>query len=645
MIILRGQYMCLLRSLGAVALTLLLSPLSSQSQCLECHGDPNLVMTDSTGQVISLYVDSTVFQNSVHGFYDCQVCHTTITAFPHGKNVPRVDCSRCHGDVAEVYQWHGNHRQVAGDLMPDCHDCHGTHDILDASDSMSQVNPVNLVRTCGHCHQNPEIVGKYHIPMTKPIEVFETSVHSRRMPGTDSLAATCVDCHSYQGTGHMIMAPINPQSSIYHFNIPATCGRCHSEIAKRYEQGSHGQAAAKGEADSPVCTGCHSDHEILPMNDPRSPISPTNVSMTICAPCHESSTLNLKYGFNPGVMKSWLHSYHGLKSTDGDPTVANCASCHRRHVILPASDSLSSIAPANVQQTCALCHPGITKALAGIPIHGIPGIYLNPTGKVFRDIYIFGIILIIGAMVVHLIIDLLKQFKLLNQGRQIVRMKPDELLQHTILMVTFIVLAITGFAFHYSGSFWAKFLFGWPGGFMVRRIIHRVASVIFIMTTVWHIIYLFHARGKQFMRDVFPTRKDFIQFIQTMAYDLGFRKEPPRFGRFSYIEKAEYWALVWGTVVMIITGISLWFGAMTERFMHVGTLGVMLVIHFYEAILASLAILIWHMYSTVFNPAVYPNNPSWYTGKMPEKMYHHEHPEDPVLKNDKTDVEEKAEVQ
>ena len=148
-------------------------------------------------------------------------------------------------------------------------------------------------------------------------------------------------------------------------------------------------------------------------------------------------------------------------------------------------------------------------------------------------------------------------------------------------------------------------------------------------TAVWHLVYLFSKRGKSFLRDIFPSVGDFRQFFQTMAYDLGLRREPPRFGRFSYIEKAEYWALVWGTVVMTVTGLSLWFGTVTENVLEVGALGVMLVIHFYEAILACLAILIWHFYSTIFNPPVYPNNPSWYTGKMPLEMYCEEHPDDP----------------
>jgi cytochrome b subunit of formate dehydrogenase len=628
---LRGKFsiilIAILVTVGAFA-----APVHSQSSCLMCHGDKTFTTTDSLGDTVSLYVDSALLAQSVHGGFGCQDCHSGITDIPHADHLPPVDCGSCHSDVAEVYKRHGYYEEKPGNLMPDCHDCHGTHDILASSDKNSMVNPVNLLHTCAHCHEDSSIVGKYHIPMITPVEMFKTSVHSRLVDDSTRPVASCIDCHSVEGTAHMIWAPIFPQSSIYHFNIPATCGRCHKEIQKRYEQGIHGRAAAKGEDDTPVCTNCHGDHQILSVTDPRSPVSPTNVSMTTCAPCHEKKMLNVKYGLPAGVMESWLHSYHGLKSTDGDPRVANCSSCHRSHLILPQTDSLSSVAPANVKKTCARCHPSISAELAAIPIHKTTGIFLNVTAKTFRSIYIIAIIIIIGAMLVHWIIDLTKRIRMLNHGRQVVRMQRDELWQHTLLMVTFTVLAITGFAFHHSGAWWVKILFGWPGGFMARRIIHRVAAGLFVLTAFWHVFYLLRARGKRFMHDMFPRPKDFIQFFQTMAYDLGLRKKPPRFGRFSYIEKAEYWALVWGTAVMTLTGFFLWFGNITEDVFHVGALGVMLVVHYYEAVLASLAILIWHFYSTIFNPPIYPNNPSWYTGKMPIQMYRDEHPDDPILK-------------
>jgi formate dehydrogenase gamma subunit len=242
------------------------------------------------------------------------------------------------------------------------------------------------------------------------------------------------------------------------------------------------------------------------------------------------------------------------------------------------------------------------------------------------------IIAIIGTMIIHWLIDLRKQIKNVNLKKQIVRMSPGEVWQHTFLMVTFITLVVTGFSLRFSEAWWVKVLFGREGGFPIRGVIHRVAAVLFILTTIWHIIYLSTERGRKFFKDMFPSKLDLTQFIDTMAYNLGYKKSPPPFGRFSYVEKAEYWALVWGTVLMIITGFFLWYENFAVRWFPKGTLDVMLIIHYYEAWLATLAILIWHFYSTIFSPSVYPMNPSWYTGKMPEEMYRHEHPADPALK-------------
>ena len=117
-----------------------------------------------------------------------------------------------------------------------------------------------------------------------------------------------------------------------------------------------------------------------------------------------------------------------------------------------------------------------------------------------------------------------------------------------------------------------------------------------------------------------------------LKYNLGSSNaKRPLAGRFSYVEKAEYWALVWGSVVMIITGFLLWFDNVAVEFLPKGFLDVALVVHYYEAWLAALSILVWHMYSTVFNPAVYPMNPAWIDGKMPLDFYQHEHPNDPTL--------------
>jgi len=174
----------------------------------------------------------------------------------------------------------------------------------------------------------------------------------------------------------------------------------------------------------------------------------------------------------------------------------------------------------------------------------------------------------------------------------------------------------------------ACFCFGWEGGFELRGTVHRVAAVVFMLTVLWHMLFIaFSLRGRHVLRDMLPGLQDFSGFWRRILYNLGRRSQPPRFPRFSYVEKAEYWALVWGTAVMISSGLLLWFDNWFIQHLPKGVLDVALVIHFWEAWLATLAIFVWHLYSTVFNPHVYPMNPSWLTGTIPEEMYRHEHPE------------------
>jgi len=195
-------------------------------------------------------------------------------------------------------------------------------------------------------------------------------------------------------------------------------------------------------------------------------------------------------------------------------------------------------------------------------------------------------------------------------------------------MVSFIVLVISGFALRFSESWLASWFFGWEGGFELRGLIHRIAAVLFIITAVWHLVFLFVSRrGRSFFKDMLPEWLDLRQFRDMILYNLGLRAERPRFKRFSYVEKAEYWALVWGTVVMVTTGTMLWYDNWFIELLPKGFLDIALVVHYWEAWLATLAILVWHMYSTVYSPHVYPMNPSWITGTMPDEMYRHEHPD------------------
>jgi cytochrome b subunit of formate dehydrogenase len=587
--------------------------------CRDCH-------ETTTNEVARTYDSSLAF--SIHAGMSCTDCHAGITELPHADSLARPDCGTCHSDEAQTYQWHGRFGLNDCIDVPCCSDCHGKHDILPSSRRESRVNPLHMPETCGRCHEDLDLTRKYEMLYGKAVELYQSSVHGKATMGGVYTAASCNDCHSTGGTAHKILGPGMPESSINHFNIPKTCGKCHRNVENDYWEGIHGKLVARGETDAPVCTNCHGEHGIISSKDPRSPVSPARVAEATCAPCHESAAINEKYGIPTGRLATWVDSYHGLKSKAGDVTVANCASCHGAHRILPQNNSASSINSANLQKTCGNCHPGISVAMASQPIHEVPGISRTPFARIVANIYIILITLIIGTMVVHWLIDLRKQIHLVNLKKQVTRMTYNEVWQHTFLMITFGVLAITGFSLRFSDAFWVQWLFGWEGGFPLRGIIHRVAAVIFVFTIIWHLLFLTTRRGHGFLRDVFPMVSDGRQFVESVLYNLGVRKERPQFGRFSYIEKAEYWALVWGSILMVITGFFLWFDNIAVHWFPKGFLDVVLVIHYYEAWLAVLSILIWHMYSTVFSPTVYPMNPSWYTGKMPLDVYRHEHPED-----------------
>jgi formate dehydrogenase gamma subunit len=463
-----------------------------------------------------------------------------------------------------------------------------------------------------------------------PIEIYENSVHGKATKGGVYVAATCNDCHSAGGSAHKIFSPGYRESSVNHFNIPRTCGKCHKGVESDFLEGIHGQLVERGETDAPVCTHCHGEHGIISPDDPGSPVSRVRLAEATCSPCHESTVLNEKYGLRPGRLATFIDSYHGLKSKAGDTHVANCASCHGVHRILPSTDPGSTVYPANLQSTCGDCHPGISAEMAAFPIHGVSGEGLRtPAAEVVEKIYIVAIVVIIGLMLLHWVLDYGRQLQLLLRKRpQVRRMQLHEVWQHLLLMITFIVLVISGFALRFSESWFAELFFGWESGFELRGTVHRYAAVVFSLTALWHLVYAAgSSRGRMFVADMWPARRDFSQFWRKILFNLGRREVPPRFGRFSYVEKAEYWALVWGSVVMIVTGILLWFDNWFIQTLPKGVLDVSLVIHYWEAWLATLAILVWHMYSTIFDPSVYPMNPSWITGTMPQEMYGHEHPD------------------
>jgi cytochrome b subunit of formate dehydrogenase len=556
----------------------------------------------------------------------CVDCHKDVKSLAHDTPPQKVLCADCHADAKNAYA-HSTHAKIVsgGKIAADCQDCHGSaHEVLAGGAPDSPVNHAHIPATCGRCHGQKFLMESNGVS-AQPFISYQESVHGRAVENGSMKAAACTDCHG----AHQILSPTDPQSPIYQFNVPATCGQCHADIQNTFNASIHGQAIARGNSLSPVCTDCHGIHSIKSHKDPNSPVAEQNLSRDTCARCHEGVRLSSEFGIPGDRVSTYLDSYHGLAAEGGSVVVANCSSCHGVHNILPSSDLHSTINRANLSATCGECHKGATQKFTLTPVHLADGVHPSDIGSIItrwvRIMYMILIFGIIGAMLVHNFIiwrsKAIARRSMQNPKMQ--RMSTNQRWQHLVLLTSFIVLVFTGFALKFPDSWFAEAL---GIGEHVRSIVHRVAGVVLIVAGFYHVFYLAIAReGHRLIRDIAPRPKDLKDAVGAMLYYLRLSKTKPQFGRFTYGEKAEYWALVWGTGLMGLTGVMMWAKVWTGNLLARWWVDVATAVHFYEAILATLAIVVWHFYQVIGDPDVYPMNWAWWDGKMPVEHYKHEH--------------------
>jgi formate dehydrogenase gamma subunit len=578
----------------------------------------------------------------------CQACHAP------GKQLPYLAGSLFHVAPHAAYD-NSFHAQEMhnGTKAATCLDCHArnnnTATMLPASDPKSTINRANIAETCGRCHGDKSIMQGSGIS-NRPVLSYRESVHAEAIARGNMSAAVCTDCHN----SHDIQSASNPQSSIAKARIPSTCGKCHQAESAQFLQSVHGQAVARGVSRAPVCTDCHGIHKIIRPFDQSTATVTAAVATESCAKCHEGVTLTQEFGVAGERVSSYKDSYHGLASQMGSRVVANCASCHGVHNILPSSDPRSMISANNLPQTCGQCHVGAGANFAKGKIHLMSALVsqsgtrdIGSTGTaIVRWIYLPLIVLVIGGMALHNgLVWVRKVIAKQYQARDIVRLTLNQRVQHWLLLTSFIALVMSGFALQYPDS-WFAWLLG--GSEYLRRIIHRFAAVVMLSAGFYHLGYLALAQeGRLWVRDMAPKWKDVRDLIGNFSYYLGASKLKPRIARFGYAEKAEYWAVVWGTILMGLTGLMIWFKLGIFRFLPRWAIDIALSIHFYEAVLATLAIIVWHFYQVIFDPDVYPVNFAFLDGRVSEALYREEHElayeqlKNPPVSN-KSDSEEEA---
>jgi formate dehydrogenase gamma subunit len=557
---------------------------------------------------------------------ECQGCHAP------GKSLPYLGGAKFHADAHAAYDGGFHARGIQGGLKAaTCVDCHARNGdmttILQASAPYSTINRSNIAETCGRCHGDKSIMRGSGIS-DRPFLSYRESVHAKALAQGNASAAVCTDCHK----SHDILPASDPRSPIAKMNVPATCSKCHKAETAEFMQSVHGQAVMRGVSRSPVCTDCHGIHGITSPIDHASANASTAVATDTCAGCHEGVTLTKEFGVAAERVSSYKDSYHGLASQMGSRVVANCASCHGVHNILPSTDPRSMISAGNLPQTCGQCHVGAGVNFTTGKIHLTSGL-TSATGtrdagvigtRIVRWIYVPLIILVVGGMAVHNgIIWFRKAAAKKRQTREIVRLTLNQRVQHWLLLTSFIALVLSGFALQYPDSWLASLL---AGSEYLRRIIHRIAAVIMLVVGVYHLAYLAVSKeGRLWLKDMAVKGKDFKDVMGNFSYYLGRSGVKPKIARFGYAEKAEYWAVVWGTIIMGLTGLMIWFKLGIFGFLPRWAIEIALAIHFYEAVLATLAIVVWHFYHVIFDPHVYPVNFAFLDGRVSEELYREEH--------------------
>jgi formate dehydrogenase gamma subunit len=596
------------------------SPAAAQESCSDCH-------------------ETEIPDFSIHAGFSCGDCHSGYDEDVHPEEmvVGEMICAECHADAAEDFarSVHGENRKQNGSesAWPEehsCSVCHGVHDARAVDDPESRVFFRNVAQTCGECHGDIGIVQAFGLS-TAPFENFQHSVHGMARDDLDARPATCADCHR----AHLVLRASDSESLINPFRIPDTCGACHDTEAADYTSSVHGVAFGRGVSAAPNCTDCHGIHSIKMVHQEEASPLEQRLVRTTCVSCHASEALMSEYGVAPARVRTYQATYHGLALKRGTTAVADCASCHGIHAIYPSSDPRSSVAAANLEETCGGCHPGAGAEFTKNPVHfavgGEPTLDVVITEWVKR-LYWTLILVVLGGMLVHNAVIMSfyvrRKARRDERGSELPRFTRSQVIQHGVLVVTFVLLAITGFVIAYPEMWWSELLEALGLTEPIRRWTHRIAAIGLLGAGTYHVLWLWLTPyGRAELRRILPRLQDMRDVIQNMLFHLRRSDRLPAPGKYDYPAKLEYWSLVWGTVIMAVTGVILWFPVWATSFLPYWSVKVSEVIHLFEAWLATLAILFFHFFFVLGHPDVYPVSLAMWHGRMPEGEARHRHPE------------------
>jgi cytochrome b subunit of formate dehydrogenase len=518
--------------------------------CASCHG----------GHDIHRVTDRKAPQHRLNALFLCGDCHTKHSPSQgNGDSVSRVsnylESAHAKGVTKAGLIWSAT-----------CADCHGAHAVLPSKDPASSVNRANVPETCGKCHAGVA-------------ETYATSVHGLKHAENNAKAAVCTDCH----TAHQITQASTPE---FLGDVVAECGQCHNTPGtngdrvgtyyETYHKSYHGQVTNLGGTRAARCSDCHGAHDILPLSDPASSVSPANVVGT-CARCHPSATTSFAR-FDPHA------NYRDAKH---------------------------------------------------FPIlHGVWLYFMIMMSTVFTFFGLHTILWFARSMV-----ERAKHGKPHHPQRAataIRRFTAVDRINHIFVALTFFGLTATGIPLVFSDQHWAAVAAKLLGGIEAAGLWHRFFAILLIANFALHFTVMirnFLRRQCSWKEWIFgpnslvPRWKDALDIIGMFRWFVGMGRRPA-FDRWTYWEKFDYWAEVGGSMIIGGSGLLLWFPEIAARIVPGWMFNVAMIVHGYEALLAIGFIFTIHFFNAHGRPGTFPVDEVIFTGSMPEHELQEQRPEE-----------------
>jgi cytochrome b subunit of formate dehydrogenase len=440
--------------------------------------------------------------------------------------------------------------------------------------------------------------------------------------------ATCYDCHD----AHYVEPIDNGVGAKSRLKTPEVCGQCHAEQREEYYTSVHGQEILNGNANAAVCNDCHTTHDIeKPDAD-----SGRLVITQSCGDCHEEN------------LETYMGTYHGKVTRLGYAETAKCYDCHGSHDVKRLTDETSKMHVDNRLETCQTCHADATEGYVTFQPHGTthdiekyPQMWFASTGMI-------GLLLGTFAFFwLHSALWYFREFLDRKHGKDRPHVMTDELpadgrthfnrfgpwwrLAHLVGALSIMTLTLTGITVLYAESSWAPLMMKILGGPNTAGIIHRIGAIGFISVFFIHLFWFAIRISKTWRTfewfgplSLIPNWQDLKDAIAMFRWFFGLAPRPT-FEHFTYWEKFDYWAPFWGMTIIGISGVMMWFPAITASYLPGWVFNVAAIVHGEEAFLAAVFLFTVHFFNNHFRPDKFPQDITMFTGKVPLEIYRHEH--------------------